>query len=183
MTNMSNQNKLKQIIFTLIISTFLFAFVAYPVNAQLANVFPTPFGGDGRLDLGAIVTFFFNIVLYVALLWAVWHIVLAGFTITKAKDNADERKKGIDAIINAVIGLVVALLAFVIVSVVTNFLGVSVYQLEISSVPCTGRTANGEVFPGFHPQGQNGIDYNTCATKDGRKTGSVIRGGTSIPRP
>ncbi|MCX8034844.1 MAG: pilin [Candidatus Dojkabacteria bacterium] len=171
---MSKHISNKKIAYTILLS-FLFVALLYPANAQLSSAFPTPFGEGGRLNLGAIVSFVFNIVLYAALLWAIWHIVLAGFTITKAKDNAEERKKGIDAIINAVIGLVVALLAFVIVSVVTNFLGVSTSQLEISSVPCTGRTSDGEVFPGFHPQNGDMINYQECATKDGKKTGNVVR--------
>lgn len=177
---MSIHKNNKKIAYTILLST-LFIVLIYPASAQLSNAFPVPFG-EGILDLGSVITFVFNIVLYAALLWAVWHIVLAGFTITKAKDNAEERKKGIDAIINAVIGLVVALLAFVIVSVVTNFLGVSSSDLEISSIPCTGRTQDGEVFPGFHPiidENTRQVDYNICATKDGRKIGDVVRRGGS----
>lgn len=171
---MSIQKNNKKIAYTILLST-LFVILLYPASAQLSSAFPTPFGENGQVDLGSIVSFIFNIVLYGALLWSVWHIVLAGFIITKAKDNADERKKGIDAIINAVIGLVVALLAFVIVSVVTRFLGVSTSQLELSSFPCTGRTGNNEIFPGFHPIVNGSVKYDQCTTKDGKKTGSVVR--------
>jgi hypothetical protein len=108
-------------------SNFLCA--AFPCNGIL--------GPNGSIDLVSIVTLVFRIILYAALLWTVWNIVLAGLKIAGAKEDADKRKEGIQAVINAVIGLVVALLAFGIVLTVTNTLNAG-NVANITGIPCTG---------------------------------------------
>jgi hypothetical protein len=131
-----------------------FLCAAFPCNGIL--------GPGGTIDITSIVALVFRIILYAAVLWTIWNIVLAGIKIAGAKEDADKRKEGIQAVINAVIGLVVALLAFGIVSTVLGSFNAN-NSLDLS-VPCTGfRTENGGIRvakAGFRGTGdQAGICY------------------------
>ena len=112
-------------------------------NSCATSTLGAVFGCSGLLDssgginVSSIVQLVFRIILYAAVLWTVWNVVLAGIKIAGAKEDADKRKEGIQAVINAVIGLVVALLAFGIVTTVTRNIGAS--NVEITSTPCTAK--------------------------------------------
>ncbi len=74
------------------------------------------FGPEGTINPQAIVRLVFQVLLAAAILWVVYNIVLAGLKIAGAKDDAEKRKNGLKSIVNAAIGLVVALSAFAIVN-------------------------------------------------------------------
>lgn len=139
------------------------------VDAQSTSVFCQAFpcngilGPNGTIDINSIITLVFRIILYAAVLWTVWNVVLAGLKIAGAKEDADKRKEGIQAVINAVIGLVVALLAFGIVATVTNTLNAG--NLELTGVPCTGHRNGSTVY-------EAGFKDNTgkCYTTDSTST-------------
>lgn len=127
-------------------------------------------GGDGTINVESIVTLVFRIVLYAAVLWTVWNVVLAGIKIAGAKEDADKRKEGIQAVINAVIGLVVALLAFGIVTTVTRQIGAN--PINITTTPCTA------------PDKDTGVTFTGFLVKDTTKTcvysnsaGEIINSG------
>jgi len=153
-------NKILSFIFA-VSMTFMVFTAAGVSNAQTAcenTTLGAVFGctglisGDGGINIASIVQLAFRIILYAAVLWTVWNVVLAGIKIAGAKEDADKRKEGIQAVINAIIGLVVALLAFGIVTTVTRNIGAS--SVEITSTPCTARNtetqnSNGLTFTGF----------------------------------
>mgnify|MGYP005849116041 CR=1 FL=1 len=125
---------------------------------------------NGTIDPSSIITLVFRIILYAAVLWTVWNVVLAGIKIAGAKEDADKRKEGIQAVINAVIGLVVALLAFGIVTTVTRQIGGG--DVEISTSICTAKDiATKATFTGFYVKGSDKI----CVLKDG--SGKILRSG------
>lgn len=94
------------------------AFAAGGTTSGISSIFPTTGILSDSLDLQSIVVLVFRILLSVAVLWVVYNIVLAGIKIAGAKDDADKRKNGLKSIVNAAIGLVVALAAFAIVTTV-----------------------------------------------------------------
>jgi hypothetical protein len=111
------------------------------------------FGGAGlsNLDFQSVITIVFQILLAAAILWVVYNIVLAGIKIAGAKEDADKRKEGLKSIVNAAIGLVVALSAFAIVQIVQRQLtGSSNAQL---GTPCINRTSGkaGYLDPAMDP--------------------------------
>lgn len=141
------------------------------VDAQSTSVFCQAFpcngilGPNGTIDINSIITLVFRIILYAAVLWTVWNVVLAGLKIAGAKEDADKRKEGIQAVINAVIGLVVALLAFGIVATVTNTLNAG-NVIELSGVPCTGHATGSTVYKaGFKSK-----DGTKCISSEDNKT-------------
>lgn len=142
---MSKQKTLNKI-FNFILATSM-AFMVFTAagTAQAADCKDSTLGAvfgcegifdqSGGLNIPSIVQMVFNVILYAAILWTVWNVVLAGIKIAGAKEDADKRKEGIQSVINAIIGLVVALLAFGIVNTVTKNIGVT--TLEVNSTPCT----------------------------------------------
>lgn len=141
---MKRNNKLTK----LAISTLLIAStVAYGSSVSAApNCDPNSpltqaFGGcggvlGGTLDLKSIIALIFRFLLIGAILWVVWNIVRAGITIAGAKEDAEQRQNGLKSIVNAAIGLVVALSAFIITNTITNQLGT---PIDASNVGTTCR--------------------------------------------
>lgn len=68
----------------------------------------------------------FQILLAIVILIVVYRIVVAGITIANAKEDADKRKEGFVKMLNAVIGLVVALSSYGIVMAINNAFGVKI---------------------------------------------------------
>ncbi len=127
-------------------------------QSAFESVFPTSFLNNGKFDLESLVRLVFQIILYAAILWTVWNVVLAGIKIAGAKEDADKRKEGIQAVINAVIGMVVALLAFGIVSTVAGLLGTNIKKFELSTTPCV--TKDGKA--GFYKKEADGVIGPEC---------------------
>lgn len=185
---MKTQKKLSKV-FNLILAAFLAVMVLTTTVSANSNAGEcketsglgaafgcgTILGKDGTISVTSIVTLVFRIILYAAILWTVWNVVLAGIKIAGAKEDADKRKEGIQAVINAVIGLVVALLAFGIVTTVVNQVGGG--AVEVTTTPCTATSSGGSGganvgFTGFVKDGAP----NTCVLLDAN--GGVIYEGT-----
>jgi hypothetical protein len=62
---------------------------------------------------------------------------MAGIKIAGAKEDADKRKEGLKSIVNAAIGLVVAISAFAIVNTITSQFGQT--KQGAIGLPCTGK--------------------------------------------
>lgn len=140
---------------------------AFPCNGIL--------GPNGSIDITSIITLVFRIILYAAVLWTVWNVVLAGLKIAGAKEDADKRKEGIQAVINAVIGLVVALLAFGIVATVTNTLNAGEAG-ALTGTPCSGiRPDTKEAAFGIESNGK-------CLLRRTDSTGKVITPDLELTR-
>lgn len=89
------------------------------------NFLVEPFnkGKTGSDDLSTLVGNFIDIILYVAGVLAVVYLIYSGILYITAAGNPDAAKKGQQGIINAVIGIVIIVLAFFIARAVTNFAG------------------------------------------------------------
>lgn len=174
---MKTNNKTLNKVFGLLVAVFMTFTVVTATNvanAQNNNILCAAFpcngilGASGTIDVASIVTLVFRIILYAAVLWTVWNVVLAGLKIAGAKEDADKRKEGIQAVINAVIGLVVALLAFGIVATVTSTIGAGNVGQNVGA-PCTGKRSDNQAFAaGIRDQAGvcvlNVVDANNVVT-------------------
>jgi amino acid transporter len=125
---MKSINKLAKVIATVGVTGMTMASSAFASSA-VESVFPKNGILSDSLDVQSIIDLVFRILLAVAVLWVVYNIVLAGIKIAGAKDDADKRKNGLKSIINAALGLVVALAALPIVNTV---------QKQITGTPGAG---------------------------------------------
>ena len=76
------------------------------------------------LSVNALVDLLFSILWPVAVAFFIVMFVLAGFLFATARGDAEQVKKARDAVIYGAVGVVVALLAFSVVFVLRNIVGV-----------------------------------------------------------
>lgn len=89
------------------------------VSAQYKD--PTPPSGVATdTDLTVLLTRIINILLGIAGLVAVIFLIVGGFRYITAGGNEEAAEAGKKAIVNAIIGIVIIILSFVIVRVVAN---------------------------------------------------------------
>ncbi len=83
----------------------------------------SPFNGGlaKETTLGGLIKTVLTILLTLSGIIAVVFIIIGGFQYMTAGGNEEQAEKGRKALVNAIIGLVVVILAFTIVTVVTNF--------------------------------------------------------------
>ncbi len=75
-----------------------------------------------RRNVADIITRIINYLLLFAALIAILFIVIGGYKYITSAGNAESAKSGKETVVNAVIGLAIIILSFVIVSVVNNTL-------------------------------------------------------------
>lgn len=89
-----------------------------------ASWLPAQLAGDGApTTLNAVVSSFLTILLFVVVIGAVVYISLAGFKYITSQGDANKAKEAQAAITNAIIGVVVAFVAYFIVTFVLDQLG------------------------------------------------------------
>jgi len=93
--------------------------LAYSQDAVKVNIFTT---ADSSTALGTLLTKTTNWVAIIAGIIAFFFLVFSGFTYLTAGGNAESAKKGLQGILNAVIGLVIIALAWLLVSAVAGVL-------------------------------------------------------------
>ncbi len=76
---------------------------------------------SGNAELPTLVNNVINIILFVAGVLAVVYLIYSGILYITAAGNPDAAKKGQQGIINAVIGIVIIVLAFFIARAVANY--------------------------------------------------------------
>jgi amino acid transporter len=159
---MTSTNKAKKI-FTLM-STFAVTTV-FAISSVSAATVAEAFGGSNlaSLNLSELAATVFKILLAVAILWVVFNIVMAGIKIAGAKEDADKRKEGLKSIVNAAIGLVVALSAFLITNTVAR---------QISTKDADSSLNNDLILPCILP----------TPDKDNNTNGKIGPNGTCIPK-
>jgi len=97
---------------------------AYAAPADSAQDGVNSIGGQdaGNTDLGGLIRNIINILLYLIGAIAVIMIIIGGIRYTTSNGDASNTKSAKDTILYAVVGLVVAILAFAIVNfVLTSF--------------------------------------------------------------
>lgn len=78
-------------------------------------------GTTGVFDVQALVKVVLYIVIAAGVLWSLWNIIRAGFEYSSAGDDAEKKKKSTSRIISAVIGLVIVVISFTVLSLVAGW--------------------------------------------------------------
>lgn len=82
---------------------------------------PTGINCTRNTDLNAFILRVINIILGVTLAIDVLFLIIGGFFYITSAGNEDRAEKGKSTVINAIIGLVIIVLSYVIANVVANF--------------------------------------------------------------
>lgn len=136
-------NLMRKILSSLVVSFFFLAYSFSPALAATINICPeNQEGGAGfsklcQLDFGnfsSLISKLITLVLIVAVVIAVFFLIWGGIKwITSGGD-----KQGVESarghIIAAIIGLVIALLAFFIINVIGGLFGISLTELKLPSL-------------------------------------------------
>lgn len=80
-------------------------------------------GVSGVFDVESIVRMALYLIIVAAIIWALFNIVRAGLEWSGAAEDPEKKKKATQRIINAVIGLVIVVASFTILSLVSNWFG------------------------------------------------------------
>ena len=78
---------------------------------------------SGDFSLPGLVNSAIDIVLFIAAVMAVIYLIYSGILYITAAGNPDAAKKGQQGIINAVIGVVIIVLAYVVANSIANYVG------------------------------------------------------------
>ena len=88
--------------------------------AILPTITPANTGTGNYATVGSIIQFAITWIIYVAGALAVIYLIYSGILYITAAGNPDAAKKGQQGIVNAIIGLVIIVLAYVIVNVIVS---------------------------------------------------------------
>lgn len=127
MKNLKKTLDIKKIVAVTLATFVVFFAVAQFASAALPNA--DQFCSGGRVQglncnnytLNGLIVKVINWVLGITLAVDVLFIIIGGFLYITSAGNEDRAKKGKTTVINAIIGLVIIILAYVIAQVVSNF--------------------------------------------------------------
>lgn len=77
--------------------------------------------GGNNFTWGSLVSAITNWILIIAAVIAFFYLIYSGFIYLTAGGNADAAKKGQQGILNAIIGIIIIVLAFAIVRAIVSF--------------------------------------------------------------
>ncbi|OGE77766.1 MAG: hypothetical protein A2751_01785 [Candidatus Doudnabacteria bacterium RIFCSPHIGHO2_01_FULL_46_14] len=117
---MKKLNLVKIVNVLAIIAVFVMIVSPLAVSAQFTDPDPTGKGVASDTDLTTLLVRIINILLSIAGLVAVIFLIVGGFRYITAGGNEEAAEAGKKAIVNAIIGIVIIILSFVIVRVVAN---------------------------------------------------------------
>jgi|GEM_PF-3517035 len=92
-------------------------------------------GTQGHIDIQSIIKLALYIIIAAGVLWSLWNIIRAGFEYSSAGDDAEKKKKSTQRIITAVIGLVIVVMSFTILSLVSGWFTKSSFNYSLNT-PC-----------------------------------------------
>ena len=117
LANNMNKSK-KKIILAAILNIGIIAILLYPGSAYAKEhrSFVNPITGGGSLGVATIVGRVISGLLTITGLLAVLFIIRSGIMIGLARGNAEQRKKGMQGLTFAIIGLLVTFLGFILVN-------------------------------------------------------------------
>lgn len=78
---------------------------------------------SGVFDIESIVRLGLYLVIVAAIIWALWNVIRAGLEWTGAAEDPEKKKSATQRIINAIIGLIIVVASFTILSLVSNWFG------------------------------------------------------------
>lgn len=92
------------------------------LQSASGSTLPQPVSINNRSDVINLIALVISWALYLSGAVAVVFVIIGGYRYLTAGGNEETATKGRKAVVNAIIGLVIIILAYVIINVVTNFL-------------------------------------------------------------
>lgn len=116
--------KVNWLVVVQVVMAFVFTFAPLEVSAQLNRNFQCPAGQGLNCNAGTDVNSFIrtviNWVLGITFGVAVLFLIIGGFWYITSAGNEETATKGKSTVINAIIGIIIIVLSYVIVNVVSN---------------------------------------------------------------
>jgi hypothetical protein len=109
-------------------ATMVLLLIALPVFAQQPNPAPDLFVSLGSNDFYSIIQLIGKSLIGLVGVISVFYVIYGGFQYLTSGFNAAQAEQGKKTIRNAVIGLIVVILSYIIVTVVVNSLSVPEYN-------------------------------------------------------
>lgn len=118
--------------------------------------------GNLLLDPNSIVRLALYLIIVAAILWTLWNIIQAGFNWAASGGDEERRGKATKQIISALVGLLIVVVSFTIMSLVVNWLGGARQELKLG-VPCFTEKGEAGIWLPENDTNKNGeIDKNEC---------------------
>lgn len=111
------------------VSVLLAPLVAWAQNdvrsglSRISDLFLGSIGSDPQQDIVSVVGDVIAILLFIAGAIAVLFVIIGGFQYVTSGGNEESAKKGKKTLTNAIIGIVIIILAYAIINVVVNTVG------------------------------------------------------------
>lgn len=123
-------------------------------------------GGNLLLDPNSIIRMALYLIIIAGILWTLWNIIAAGFSWASSGGDEEKRGKATKKIIAALVGLLIIVVSFTIMSIVASMVGFNVQQTTVG-IPCI--TEEGEAgfwLPEYDLDNDGQIDKNECRVFD-----------------
>jgi Type IV secretion system pilin len=127
-SSQARRKTIKQIIFwTIILGAFIALFVPVLTNAQPANVCEVfgncaanidQYSGGGTDSLAQLILTIAYTVVYILGAVSVLFMIIGGYSMISSGGDSAKYKKGLDTVKNAIIGIILSIASFAIVSVI-----------------------------------------------------------------
>lgn len=112
----------KKLLTAVVSAAAIFAGSATVASADCPSWMPDALcGATSVFDLEGVVRIGLYIVIAAGVLWALWNIIRAGFEYSSAGDDAEKKKKSTSRIISAVVGLIIVVISFTVLSLVSGW--------------------------------------------------------------
>ena len=125
--------KKKLLVKNILVATGLTALMAVPMVAfgqdaigdglgSVSSVFPHG-GLSGTTSVMGLIRTIIQLMLMFAGIVAVIFIIIGGYMYITSSGNAEQAEKGKNTLVNAIIGIIIIVLSYVVVTVITNLVG------------------------------------------------------------
>jgi len=122
---MKSAKYLRIAFYSVFLISLLVVVLASPVMAQGKWYVINPFVGWGEITLQAVIARIINIAMMAAGLVAVIFLIIGGFRYVTSGGNAEAIEGAKATILNAIIGLIVIFISFLLVNYILNALGIA----------------------------------------------------------
>ena len=118
----------------------------------------------GKLNVESLVKLGLYLAIAAGVLWALFNIIRAGLEYSSAGDDAEKKKGATQRIISAVVGLIIVVLSFTILTIVSGWFGGGIGDAALGQ-PCKGVGANDDEWGIWEYVGAGGDeDGYTCVS-------------------
>lgn len=119
-------------------------------------------GGNLLLDPNSIIRVALYLIIVAGILWTLWNIISAGFVWAASGGDEEKRNQATKKIISALIGLLIIVVSFTVMSIVVGFLGFETEETTVG-IPCVDENGTAGLWiPEYDLDNDGEIDKNEC---------------------